>query len=178
MIELCDSRRSISVRPRKMNASGPSAPDPSGTKREACLRPWRRRNGDVQDFHKTEAHLLHVPLSSPHEPCVDEAQEHHVVGYLHAMSQEVAEFAPRRVCDDPVNRVCPRHEVRSFVDFTFFALPIKSANECFTARARFKDSTAWPEVIHNQVGRVIGSIDPIISAFGSKRTRRPNKAMD
>ena len=132
----------------------------------------------MQDFHESEAHFLHVALSRPHEPCVDEAQEHHVIGHFHAMPHEVAEFTPRRVGDYPVHRFRPRHEVRSIVYFAFIALPVESADERLATGTRLKDSPAWSEVIHNQARGVIGGIDSVISTIGSKRTRRPNKAMD
>jgi len=131
----------------------------------------------MEDFDQSESHLLHVALPCSHEPSVDEAQEHHVIGHFHSVPQEVTEFTPRGVCNDPVNRVCPLHEIRAFVDFAFLTLPVESADECFSTRARFEDSPTWPEVIHDHACRVIGSVDSIISTFGSKRTRRPNKAM-
>jgi hypothetical protein len=131
----------------------------------------------VQDFYQTESHLLHVALPRPHEPRIDEAQEHHVIRYLHAVPQEVTELAPRRVGDDPVHRGHPLHEVRSFVDFALLTLAVESADECFPTRARFEDSTAWAEVIHDQACRVVGGVDSIITTLWGKRTGRPNKTL-
>ena len=160
-----------------MNASRPSALDPSRTKREPSLRPRRGRHRDVQYFYQTKAHFSHVTLSGPHEPCVYQAQEHDVIGHFHPMSQEVAELAPRWICDDPVHRLSPIHEVCSIVDFAFLALTVESPDECFPSGTRFKYSPAWTKVIHDHACCIVWGIYSVIPPFGSKRTRVPNKSL-
>ena len=55
---------------------------------------------------------------------VDREQKHHVIGKLHGMAQKVADLAPRRIGNDPINRLIPIKEVAT----TFYFRPLDGSS--------------------------------------------------